>query len=175
MGERTAPDQSDPIEGCSSGSTDALSKPSTSAALPPGQLEAAYALIFERASLLMSGVGRVRQELIGLAFEGETPLTTQFEHIDRSNNLSRLMSQMLSAWPIVAHTFQGWSIPDSSSLGGMHGRREVVVIALHTPAEMWMAACRVERPGLSNDVDRSEAAGRSVHLVRGPLRHMAAT
>ena len=173
MGDRTAPDQSDPIEGCSTGSTDVRSKPSTSAALPPGQLEAAYALIFERASLLMSGVGRVRQELIGLAFEGETPLTTQFEHIDRSNNLSRLMSQMLSAWPIVAHTFQGWSIPDSNSLGSMNGRREVVVIALHTPAEMWMAACRVERRGLSNDADRSEAPGRSIHLVRGPLRHMA--
>jgi len=132
----------------------------------------AYDLMFEMAEILFARSGRLRQELIGFQFQDRDPMLAKAVWVEQSADLSYLMKKMLEQWPVVAHIFQGWSIPDSSPAGRTHGRCEVVVIALHTPTEARMATCRVERDPVRSLHWPEGAQAPSVSMVKGQLRPM---
>jgi hypothetical protein len=131
---------------------------------------AAYEMMFEMAEMLVSRTGHLRQELVGFEFEGGSPMPARAMRVEQSDVLNRLMQQMLDRWPVVAHIFQGWSLPDASSAGYQHIRYEVIVIALHTRESACVATCRVDRADTHPVTDEDPRGCRSIKVEKGRLR-----
>ena len=146
------------------------------AAVPFDPFGAVYDLMFEMAEMLVSRTGNLKQELVSFEFDGEVPLPARAVRVGQSDALKRLMEEMLVRWPVVAHIFQGWSLPDPGSAGHQHVRSEVIVIALHTRDRVCVARCKVDRTPQRRETSTDD--GRepgSVTVEKGRLRVIAKT
>ena len=134
--------------------------------------ESAYDLMFEMVEMLACRTGHLRQELVGFEFRDGTPVPARAVKVEQSDVLGRLMQQMLDRWPVVAHIFQGWTVPDATS-DHQRVRCEVIVIALHSHDAACMATCRIDRRLAAHMSESGAREAPSVTLEKGPLRVVA--
>jgi hypothetical protein len=143
---------------------------------PSDPFGAVYDLMFEMAEMLVSRTGSLRQELVGFEFDGDVPVPARAVRVGQSDALHRLMDEMLARWPVVAHIFQGWSLPESNSAGYRHVRSEVIVIALHTHDRACIARCKVVRPPPARGTAKGDSPQPgSVTVEKGELRAVERT
>lgn len=104
---------------------------------------AAYKLVFGMVDTVFSATGGVNHELIGIDFDAGKPTGVNVLVVRRIEDVPRLREEMLLKWPLVAHVFEAWAAPDTSTAPSVHPMRyDVVNVALHTADMAAVAMCR---------------------------------